>query len=75
MKYYTFTGPKGVTTTVGASSETEARELAMVERWGPVSYPLIGPYTGMGLDLMGVSTEAPPPPPPTPPRVKPQRTW
>ena len=74
-KYYTFNGPKGVETTVSAPSEKLAREKAMYERWGPISYPLISGYQGLGLDLIEVSFEPPPGPPPQPPRVKPQRTW
>lgn len=36
MRTYSFTGPgkPGTITTVEANSEREARELAMIERWG-----------------------------------------
>lgn len=31
---YTFDGPKGSETTVGAENERDARNLAMISRWG-----------------------------------------
>ena len=61
MPKYTFSGPKGVKTTVQASNEYEARHLAMVERWGPPyvigKWPQTdknGKYysTGLHLDLV-----------------------
>ena len=60
MQSYTFTGPKGGYTTVQADTETEARHLAMVERWGPISIwdKIWGgqgapdQYSGYGLSLV-----------------------
>lgn len=57
MQSFTFTGSKGGYTTVQADTETEARHLAMVERWGPINhfdpiYGHLGQYSGYGLTLV-----------------------
>jgi len=66
MSTYTFIGPSGKATTVVATSEREARHLAMLARWGaaspltlpepgttPKRYTTIGRdgYCGLGLEL------------------------
>jgi hypothetical protein len=56
---YEFNGPSGRgITRVKADNEEDARDLAMVERWGPPEGFCKHPYQGRGLVLVSKSEAA-----------------
>jgi hypothetical protein len=52
MDLFTFSGAKGVNTTVEAPDEATARNKAMTERWGPETGIYVPYYNGVGLVLL-----------------------
>lgn len=60
MQEYKFSGPGGSRVVV-ASNESEARHLAMVQRWGPPSGMYGRRYEGRGLILLETKPARPAP--------------